>query len=158
MFNPKPREWRFSNKALLDCVEAIKKKVKIDRSYDIPLLAGYSKDGSTLYVDKDMPEGYISRKTKSFVNALHFLLFHEGIEKALIDAYELIYEPPHEVAQCVEHDAVEASGADTKEYNGFMEQWIKHARDKKKYRVPKDLDMTPYVKEKEILKKLGEEK
>lgn len=155
MFKPMPRQWNFSNKALLECVEAVKKKKKINRDYDIPLLAGYSKDGETIFIDKDFTDGYVGKDGK-YIHALYGLLFHEAVEKALINYLEIGYEPTHEVALRVEFDASEALGANPKEYNGHMEKYIKIAKDKKTYNWPKEeLDLTPYKKEEEIKRKMG---
>lgn len=154
MFDAKPREWVFSNKDLLECVNKIRAKARVNQEYDIPLLAGYSKDGNTLYVDKSMPNGYASRYTGKRVEALHFLLFHEGVEKALIDQWGLSYLPAHAVAQRIEQDAVKAAGVADREYNGFMAKYIKVAREKKEYHVPPNLDLTPYKGETEMLTKM----
>lgn len=154
MFDIKPREWVFSNKDLLECVNKIRAKAKVNQEYDIPLLAGYSDDGKTLYVDKDMPDGYVSRYTGKQIPVLNFLLFHEGVEKALIDQWGLSYLPSHAVAQYVEHGAVKAADLPDKEYNGFMAKYIKISREKKEYHVPPDLDLTPYKGETEMLAKM----
>lgn len=153
MHTPKPRAWNFSNKALLECVEAVKKKKKINREYDIPLLAGYSKDGETLYIDKDFQDGYVGKDGK-YIHAINGLLFHEGVEKALMEYLGIGYEPTHEVALRAEYDAAEALGADAKEYNGWMEKYIKIAKEKKEFSVPKNLDLEPYKKETEIMKRM----
>ncbi len=144
MHNLKPKRWSFSNKCLLACVEAIKKDAKINREYDIPFLAGYSEDGKTIYVDKDMPEGYAERGGQ-YVHAINYLLFHEGVEKALLDQWEdVTYDDAHEVAQHVEQSAVDAAGIDDRQYNAFMDKWVKKCEAKKNPKLPPDLDMTPY--------------
>lgn len=154
MYDSKPKEWVFSNKDLLEAVNAIKSKGKIIRDFDIPLLAGYaSGDSYDIFVDKSMPEGYASRYGP-YVPAIQFLIFHEGVEKALIAFWNFKYEPAHAIALRVEQDAVKAAGYNDKEYNGFMSKYIKIARDKPEYHVPKNLDMTPYSNELEIKKKM----
>lgn len=157
MQSPKPKNWIFSNKDLLGAVEAIYNSAKVNREYDIPLLAGYSLDGKTLYIDKDLPKGY-AQKDGTYVKVDDYLILHEGIESALLHTYAKINYPfAHEVSLRAEQDAVKAAGIDEKQYNGFMDQWIKKVRSKPKFNCPPDLDLTPYKdsKENEMMAKMG---
>lgn len=132
--------------------------------WDIPYLAGYSKDGSKIYVDRDLTDwDYGGRE----INTGRFLRLHEEVEKALIDAvheakgHDLhvllaclrmksptddIYLHCHGVATCVELYAVEETfgPAGVAAYNNFMRHAVKKAEDERIRRVPKDLDLTPY--------------
>lgn len=149
-----PKAWSFSNKALRDCLESIKKKAKIIRTYDVPLLAGYSSgDDNEVYIDKSYPDGF-QTKYKGWCPAIDFIIFHEGLEKALIYYWDMLYEPAHEIAQRCEFDAVEIAGFDPKEVNGFNEKYIRIARNKEKFDLPPHLDMKAYAKEKELLEKM----
>ena len=57
---------------------------KLDNTRDIPYLAGYSQDGKTIYIDRDMPESFEwNGKT---VRTDKFLIDHEHMEKSVIDA------------------------------------------------------------------------
>jgi hypothetical protein len=48
-----------STAALAEAIRAILKRVKkIDRRYDIPYVAGYSRDGQTVFIDRHMPRGF----------------------------------------------------------------------------------------------------
>ena len=65
---------------LLDAVKAIGRRVRVvNRSYDIPYLAGYSKDGSTIFIDRHLPRTLrvLTRK----VRIDPFLMTHEIVEK-----------------------------------------------------------------------------
>ena len=136
------------------------------RDYDIPYLAGYSKDGETIYIDRDLELWtYLSKE----ILTNRFLILHEKVEKAIIDAIQQsggdakelqrllillkmtgaddqIYYHCHGVATACELYAVKlqhgASGV--KSYNSFMGTQIKRAEDERIRRVPADLDMTPY--------------
>ena len=45
--------------ALAEAMCAILKRVnKIDRRYDIPYVAGYSRDGQTVFIDRHMPRRF----------------------------------------------------------------------------------------------------
>lgn len=157
MQSPKPKNWIFSNKDLLGAVATIRNSAKISKEYDIPLLAGYSLDGKTLYIDKSLPDGY-AQKDGRFVSVEPFLILHEAIESALLHTYAKINYPfAHEVSLRAEEQAVKAAGIDPKQYNGFMETWVKRVREKEKFNVPPDLDMTPYEDsgETEMIKKMN---
>ena len=51
--------------------------------WDIPYLAGYSKDGKTIYIDRDLKKWEWLGK---WVNTDRFLFLHEKVEKSIIDA------------------------------------------------------------------------
>jgi hypothetical protein len=58
------RTWTESNsdKALINVVVALLRRIhKIDRTYDIPYIAGYSRDGSTVFIDRHMPRSFAYR-------------------------------------------------------------------------------------------------
>ena len=134
------------------------------RDWDIPYLAGYSKDGKWIYIDRDLQPWFWLGNP---VTCNRFLFLHEHVEKSIIDALaelqgrelqELlillrmltkdddVYYHAHGVATCAEEYGVHlqygASGL--KSYNRFMETQIKKAEDERIVRVPSDLDMTPY--------------
>jgi len=128
--------------------------------YDIPYLAGYSKDGKTIYIDRDLAhwKGGLTRR---------FLILHEDVEKTLIDALaaaqgaelaellkllrmksknDEIYFHCHGVATAMEEHAVwlKSGKRGVDSYNAFMKTQVKKAEDEHILRVPADLDMTPY--------------
>jgi hypothetical protein len=134
------------------------------RSWDIPYLAGYSQDGRTIYIDRDLQPWFWRGKP---ITCDRFLFLHEHVEKSIIDALaelqgrelqELLillsmlnkdadtYYHAHGVATRAEEYGVHlqfgASGLTS--YNRFMDTQIKRAEDERIRRVPADLDMTPY--------------
>jgi hypothetical protein len=134
-----------STKLFLEAVNQIKKRKKLDTSYDIPYLAGYSNDGKTIYIDRHLPS-HLTFNNKN-VSIYNFLILHESVEKALIDELGLSYISAHEIAEDTEEDAVEAFGIPLKQYNRFMRQYIKKSDNENIERIPKNLDMTPYIDE-----------
>lgn len=131
--------------------------------WDIPYLAGYSKDGRTIYIDRDMPAAFVFDGRA--IETRRFLGLHEDVEKALIDALheaddfdrrvlldclrmksprDQIYFHCHGVATCAELYAVHEAGVNLKAYNKFMRHQVKRAEDERIRRVPRNLDMTPY--------------
>lgn len=139
------------------------------RDYDIPYLAGYSKDWTTkpvIYIDRNLPKWNFKGKP---ILANQFLILHEQTEKALIDALtaakkdaavlqllllalrmknavDNVYYHCHGVATAMEMNAVKLQygqdGLDS--YNGFMRGQILRASREPIRSVPADLDMTPY--------------
>jgi len=150
----------------LDIVRPLMRRMYAVNSsdWDIPYLAGYSKDGKTIYIDRDLSRWlYMGR----MIDTDRFLKLHEHVEKALIDAIQQnedaqraellrllrmktatnqIYYHCHGVATALEEYAVKltygALGLDS--YNRFMATQVKDAEDERILRVPADLDMTPY--------------
>jgi len=113
----------------------------INRNYDIPYLAGYSKDGKTVYIDKHL-------KTKwNGVDLSPFLRIHECAEKAILDLDHLTYQEAHHVATHLERMAVEKAGLSWKEYSAYLDPYIKKVHYEHLDKVPKDLDLEPYADE-----------
>jgi hypothetical protein len=145
------RTWteNISDDALADVVVALQRRIrKIDRNYDIPYIAGYSRDGSTVFIDRHMPRSFAYRGR--WVQTDRFLVTREIIEKALIDELHLHYLHAHQVALRTEQAAVRAAGIAWKDYNRFTKANEKKIGDERLVRVPRDLDLTPYRDEHDL--------
>ena len=159
-FAESERTWHLSPKMEDLSLKTILKKV--NRKYEIPYLAGYSEDGKTIYIDKDMPEKFES-KGKTFYTD-QYLVLHEVVEKSLIDSYGLDYFTAHQIAYRAEMAAVEVDKINWKDYDDFMKKWVKKIdhfdRNSKENSFPYDLDLTPYVdeKDKQLITKLKKAK
>ena len=83
-----------SGAMLLHAVNAICKRIKLDRKHDVPYLAGYSRDGKTIYIDRHLPKSFVCQGRKIQVD--HFLILHEAVEKSMLDELGLHYQhaPP----------------------------------------------------------------
>ncbi len=137
------------DEVLLDAVKAIGRRVRVvNRSYDIPYLAGYSKDGSTVFIDRHLPRTlrFLTRK----VRIDPFLLTHEIVEKALLDELRLHYLHAHQIAVRAERDAVKAAGLSWWVYQSVMKGYSKPIEEEKLINVPPSLDLTPYRDEKDF--------
>ncbi len=135
-----------STKMLCDAVDAILKKVHLDRDHDIPYLAGYNVDRSKIYIDRHLEKHFVDHHGKRHdVDA--FLILHEATEKAMIDCWGLHYQHAHQIALRAEEAAVRAAGIEWRDYDRFMQQWIKRADSGKLTKVPLHLDLTPYLDE-----------
>jgi hypothetical protein len=148
------------------------RRYRLDRSYDIPYLAGYSWDASAIYIDRDMPEE-MTWQGKGFPTD-RFLEMHEMFEKAQIDAIRSndpaaamlltllkfkrnpigsdrddleLYLRTHGAAEAYEEYAVRiAIGTEgLAAYRAFMDKHVKTAEHERIIRVPPDLDLTPYA-------------
>jgi hypothetical protein len=127
-------------------VGEILKRVNLDSDHDIPYLAGYSVDRSKIYIDRHVEKvfkDHLGRRHKVF----RFLILHEATEKAVIDTWGLHYQHAHQIALRAEEAAVRASGIRWRDYDRFMQKWIKTADSNKLTKVPRDLDLTPYFDE-----------
>jgi len=136
-------EWYVSSLMLDRALDAVVRRVKnLDRKHDIPYLAGYSRDGKTIYIDRHMPATfqYAGRE----VNTDRYLILHEEVEKTLIDQLNLHYLHAHQIATRAEQAAVRAAGIRWRDYDAFMQKYVKHIGDERLTKVPADLDLKPY--------------
>lgn len=139
-------DWYVSALMLERTLEAIGRRLAINRDYHVPYLAGYSTDGGTVYIDRDLPRWLpVSRGRRMDVD--RYLLMHEGVEKALIDAYGLKYQHAHQVALRTEEALVRADGFTWREYDRAMQSYIKEVEEERPLHLPPDLDLKPYVDE-----------
>jgi hypothetical protein len=121
---------------------------RLDRSFDIPYLAGYSRDARTVYIDRHLPRSFVTRGRR--VKTDPFLILHEAVEKSLLDELGLHYQHAHQIALRAEEAAVRAEGVSWREYDRFMQQFIKDVGDEKLQRIPADLDIKPYRDEHDL--------
>jgi hypothetical protein len=122
---------------------ALRKRLKrVDRNHDIPYLAGYSRDGRTVFIDRHMPRSFLVGKRR--VRTDRFLITHEVVEKALLDQLRLHYLHAHQIALRTEQAAVRAAGLNWRGYDRFTKSHEKTMADERLQRVPRDLDLTPY--------------
>ncbi len=122
-------------------------EVKIDRQYDIKYAGGYSRDGKTLYLDRNFPET-IDVVGKQISTVESIVRHHELTEKWLSDdAYEYPYA--HEVATKIERMHVESLGGDWAEYSKIVSKHLKEVAERKLQKSPKDLDLSPYIYERD---------
>jgi hypothetical protein len=136
-------DWYVSSLMLDRALDAILLRVKkLDRDHDIPYLAGYSQDGQTIYIDRHLPRkmSYKGRK----IEVDRYLIMHEEVEKTLIDQLGLHYLHAHQIATRAEEAAVRAEGILWRDYDRFMQKYVKHIGDERLTKVPADLDLKPY--------------
>ena len=73
-----------------------------------------------------------------------FLILHEEVEKTLIDQLGLHYLHAHQIATRAEQAAVRAAGVNWRDYDRFMQQYVKRIGDERLTKLPQDLDTKPY--------------
>ena len=136
-------EWYVSSLMMERALDAIVRRVrKFDRAHDVPYLAGYSEDGKTIYIDRHMPKSFkLGRRT---IETDRFLILHEEVEKTLIDQLGLHYLHAHQIATRAEQAAVRAAGVTWRDYDRFMQKYVKRIGDERLTKVPDDLDTKPY--------------
>src|SRR5438105_3744947 len=136
-------EWYVSSLMMDRALDAIVRRAKkIDRSHDIPYVAGYSLDGKTIYIDRHMPQTmkYDGRE----IDTDRYPILHEEVEKTLIDQLHLHYLHAHQIASRAEQAAVRAAGIRWRDYDRFMQKNVKVIGDERLKKVPADLDLKPY--------------
>jgi hypothetical protein len=142
-------EWYVSSLMLDRALDAIVRRVKnLDRKHDVPYLAGYSRDGETIYIDRHMPRT-MNHKGRE-IDTDRFLILHEEVEKTLIDQLNLHYLHAHQIATRAEEAAVRAAGLGWREYDRFMQKYVKRIGDERLSKVPADLDLKPYRDEHDL--------
>jgi len=142
-------EWYVSSLMMDRALDAIVRRVKnLDRNHDIPYLAGYSRDGKTIYIDRHMPKSF--KRAGREIDTDRFLILHEEVEKTLIDQLGLHYLHAHQIATRAEQAAVRAAGVSWRDYDRFMQKYVKHIGDEKLTKVPADLDLKPYRDEHDL--------
>src|SRR6516162_5088302 len=136
-------EWYVSSLMMDRALDAVVRRAKvIDRGHDIPYLAGDSINGKTIYIDRHMPKTmkYAGRE----VDTDRYLILHEEVEKTLIDQLGLHYLHAHQIASRAEQAAVRAAGIRWRDYDRFMQHYVKRIGDERLQKVPADLDLKPY--------------
>ena len=120
----------------------------MDRNFDLPYIAGYSKDGSRIYIDRHTPIFRLFQDGRATeFDTTPLLITHETTEKALIDSLGYTYEQAHKVATAAERrQFVSIIGPGLWGlYQAKMDQLAKHDEHEKLKKVPADLDLTPYL-------------
>jgi hypothetical protein len=136
-------EWFVSSLMMDRALDAVVRRVKkLDRRHDIPYLAGYSRDGKTIYIDRHMPKCFRYRGRE--IDTDRFLILHEEVEKTLIDQLDLHYLHAHQIATRAEQAAVRAARVPWEAYDNFMQKYVKEIGDERLTKVPDDLDLKPY--------------
>ena len=72
------------------------------------------------------------------------LILHEEVEKTLIDQLDRHYLHAHQIATRAEQAAVRAAGIRWRDYDRFMQKYVKRIGDERLTKVPADLDLKPY--------------
>lgn len=117
-------------------------KYSISRDFDIPYLAGYSRDGRTVYIDRHLPPTLMVGNKR--VHVFPFLVTHERTEKALLDFASMRYNEAHQYATLAEHRELERAGISPVLYEKALDPYIKADRHEKILKVPRELDFRPY--------------
>ena len=139
-------DWFVSSLMMERALDAILRRVKkLDRSHDIPYLAGYSLDGKTIYIDRHLPKSFRYRGRDIEVD--RYLILHEEVEKTLIDQLDLHYLHAHQIATRAEEAAVHADRVAWRAYDRFMQKYVKSIGDERLKKIPDDLDLKPYLDE-----------
>ena len=105
-------------------------------------------EGKTIYIDRHLPRSFRTNGKEVAID--QFLILHEAVEKSLLNELGLVYQYAHQIALRAEEAAVRAEGVSWRDYDRFMEQFIKEAGDERLNRIPPDLDVKPYRDEHDV--------
>lgn len=117
-------------------------RYSINRDFDIPYLAGYSKDGRIVYIDRHLPVTLVIGGKR--VHVFPFLTTHERTEKALLDFAGMRYNEAHQYATLAEHRELSSKGVSPVLYEKALDPYIKADQHEKIVKVPSELDFRPY--------------
>jgi hypothetical protein len=132
-----------------EALDAIRRRItKVDRSHDIPFIAGSSKDGKTIFIDRHLPPTFTHLLKKIRIEP--FIVVHEKVEKALLDELGLHYLHAHQIALRMEREAVKEAGVSWRAYQSFMKKYEKPISEEHLKKVPHNLELQPYRDEKEF--------
>lgn len=153
-FNAPVAMWHLSVPMMKQSLAQMVKARTIDATHEIPYVAGYSVNGKTIYIDKDLP-----RKVGD-IEIFPTLILHEEVEKSLMQELKLHYLHAHQIAEDAEENAVRLlyGPHGLQQYLDFYKVWIPKIGNRKTYTdVPRDLDLAPYEQErdKDTLKRMG---
>ena len=132
---------------------------EINRTYDVPYLAGVSTNGQTLYIDRRVPEMLEVKRLggeRGLLDPARPLGVHELVEWTAMTRHGLGYEDAHEsVATPAERAWVEGHGFDWGNYEAIMDGLLAHIEHEPIKSPPPDLYTKPYPHHKaEIIKRL----
>jgi hypothetical protein len=119
----------------------------VDRDHDIPHLTGYSQNGETIYIDRDLPQRLkIEEDGRSReVDITHHLVEMMALEKALLDGPQWNFGSAHECALAACRRQVLAAGLPWRNYCSALGVFGKAAELARLSKVPADLDLTGYA-------------
>lgn len=132
--------------------DAIKNPREIDRTHDVPYLAGSNNEGGVTFIDRRVPTE-ITIDGKTFDPAIP-LNVHEQTEHALMTTGKMPYQSAHRVALVEEQKAVEGLGVNWDHYQAEMEKLVHTTEHEEVKSPPTDLYTKPYPhQEAEFLKR-----
>ncbi len=134
--------------AVKGAIAAILKRVRVDRHWDIPYLAGYSRAGRTIFIDRNLPKTFAYRGRRVKIDP--FLVLHEAVEIAMLAMLDIRYDHAHQIALLVERSAVQEAGVEWAPYHEFMLKHIRRMAGKRLTRVPRNLNLSPYLDEEDL--------
>lgn len=120
---------------------------RIDRSHDVPYLAGSNNAGGVTYIDKRVPKrltlhGAGGRQVT--IDPAVPLNVHEQVEHALMVRAKLPYETAHRIALKHEQKAVADLGANWTSYQDAMHRLAATTQAEHPANPPRDLYLKPY--------------
>ena len=104
-------------------------QVIVNNDYYVPYIAGSSKDGKTVYIDKRLPR-YVKTKSGRVRDNFPFVVKHEVVEWYAEIILKKKYAWAHEhYATVAERELVQHEGFDWDEYQNFFHEMVKKLKE-----------------------------
>lgn len=128
-------------------LKRIRMPVTIVRRFEVPYLGGTSSDRKRIYLDKHLP------RIIDGINVTKYIVIHEKVESTLMDLIkDITYEEAHNFATKIEKLSVEKDGLSWEKYSAALKPYIKTDDKETLANSPDDIDLKPYVDEKDTAK------
>lgn len=128
---------------------------QVDQQYDIPFVGGISQDGQTPYLDRHFPRfGTLSTGAIDF----GFIIgnFHEAPEWFMVIKRNFTYTAAHHFANGVEDWAVKGQGHYPREYNAYIDLYVRPIEHEKILITPRNLALYPYTTDAPLMARIKE--
>jgi hypothetical protein len=129
-----------------DMLKFVELPREVNRFYDIPYLAGVSRNATILFLDQLMPVRIVVGKLT--IDPAMILVYHEFIEWwCMLNIPNIKYEAAHHIANAGERHHCERLLKMPNawvEWNKSLDKWVKAAEQKPIWRAPSNLALYPY--------------
>lgn len=113
-----------------------------DRTHEVPYLAGSSKSGGQIYIDRRFPQ-HLRLKDGRSMDVDPFITLHEAVEKAVEDHMGYAYPHAHHLATVTERAAVEKAGYPWDEYQAHAHKYVHKEAGERYTDIPANIDTKP---------------
>lgn len=122
--------------------KSLRERRRVDRSFDIPNVWGFSKDDATVYIDRDCPDEWKDSGDSHKIDL--FLLTRASAVAAYSRVIRGSYQDADAVGAWLERRSIQNGGLLWGDWRKFVDSLSKHSGSPDIQRLPLDLDLRPY--------------